>query len=451
MLNLRDEQLSIWDEILPEAIRDLPQELKKIDELLDDKRFFKPFIEQHSTQMGRPTLAIDTYVRLMYLKHRYGFGYESLIQEVGDSVTWRRFCRIPLDEKMPHSTTLVKACKRYGENIIVQLNQVLVQKLTEQKVICHRKFRTDTTVVESDIHHPTDASLLQDGVKAVTRLVKKVRGFASHAAEGFKDKTHEIKENIFAIAKVLKRRTGETRKACDAITEKIVDISEEVCQQALSVIEKIKDKGKGSVNQLKNTLQQSVDLTHQLIAQAKQVVSGNRNIPDRIVSFFDPEARPIKKGKKSKPTEFGYKARIDETESGFVTGYDLYQGNPADESLLMPAVEQHKETFNAIPHAVATDRGFTSEQNETFLAEEGIKYVSTPRRGKKNKERTEHENQPWFKDLQRYRSAGEAKISLLKRKYGLNRSRYRGLDGSKSWIGFGILTHNLRKAAKMVA
>lgn len=449
MLKLRDEQLSLWDSILPDSLRQLPEELAKIDELLDDERLMEPFIQQHQTKMGRPTLAVETYVRLMYLKFRYGWGYETLIKEVGDSFTWRRFCRIGIAEEMPDPTTLMKACKRYGEQVVKQLNERLVQKLAEEGVIKHRKLRTDTTVVESDIHHPTDASLLQDGVKVITRVVQKIRKVASHAAQGFEDRTQEIKEKILSMTKVLRRRTRESWEEVDQITQEVIQVTEKVCQQAKSVVEKIADKGIKTINQCKEKLTDAINLTDQLVEQAKQVVSGNRVIPDRIVSFFDPDARPIKKGKLSKVTEFGFKVRIDETESGFVTGYNVYQGNPSDDELLIPAVEQHQKTFGHVPHAVAADRGFGSKSNETVLTQKGVKYVSAPTRGKKSKKRTEHEKQLWFKNLQRFRAAGEAKISLLKRKYGLGRSRYRGLAGSKTWVGLGILAHNLRRAAMM--
>lgn len=180
------------------------------------------------------------------------------------------------------------------------------------------------------------------------------------------------------------------------------------------------------------------------------MVAGNRVIPDRIISFFDPEARPIKKGKLSKTVEFGYKLRIDENEDGLITGYELYQGNPSEDDLLVPAVEKHIARFGKAPNAIATDRGFGSRKNETAIQGLGVQRVSIPAKGKKSKARTEHKKQLWFQDLQRFRAAGETKISLLKRKYGLNRSRYRGFFGSKSWIGLGILTHNLVRAVQMV-
>ncbi len=367
MLKLREEQGTLWDAILPEQLRTLPEELAKIDVLLDDERFMQPFLEKHQTRRGRPTLAIETYLRLMYLKRRYGFGYETLIQEVGDSITWRRFCRIPIDEKMPDPTTLLKARQRYGEEMTEQLNEMPLQKLGEEKVLKYRKLRTDTTVVKSDIHHPTDATLLQDGVKVITRLVHKIRKVASHAARGFEDRTREVKENILSIAKLLRRRTQQSWEELNAITHQIATVTEEVCEQATTVIANVKDKGMAPVKTIKEKLGNAITLTKKVVEQAKQVVNGNRVIPDRIVSFFDPEARPIKKGKRSKTAEFGYKARIDETENGFVTGYELYIGNPSDDELLLPAVEHHQKRFGSVPHAVATDRGFGSKVNEAGL------------------------------------------------------------------------------------
>jgi IS5 family transposase len=449
MLKLREDQLTIWEVLLPEPFRSLPEELAKVDGLLDDPVFLEPFIHKHASKRGRPTIPAETYLRLMYLKFRYNLGYETLVKEVGDSITWRRFCRIAIDAKMPDDSTLIKARKRYGDDMVDQLNQALLLKLQEKEVLKTRKIRIDTTVVESDVHHPTDATLLQDGVKVITRLVRHVRKVASHAVQGFEDRTAEIKKEILSIAKLLRRRTQQSWEEINAITDKVASMTEQVCEQAQKAVEKITDKSKAATQGLKTKLGEAVDLTRKLIAQAKEVVSGNRNIPDRIVSFFDPEARPIKKGKLAKTAEFGYKLRIDENEDGLVTGYELYNGNPSDDDLLVPAIEEHISHFGKAPSAVATDRGFGSRKNENAVQGLGVKRVSIPAKGKKSKSRTEHERQLWFQDLQRFRAAGEAKISLLKRKYGLTRSRYRGFVGSKSWVGFGILTHNLKRAAQL--
>ena len=270
MLKLREDQLTLWDAILPEPFRSLPEELAKIDALLDDPAFMKPFIEKHPSQRGRPTIPAETYLRLMYLKFRYNLGYETLVKEVGDSITWRRFCRIAIDANMPDASTLIKARKRYGDDMIEQLNEALLVKLQEKELLKTRKIRIDTTVVESNVHHPTDATLLQDGVNVITRLVNRIRKIASHAVQGFQDRTAEVKKEILSIAKLLRRRTRQTWDEINAITERVTHISESVCDQAQEVAKNISEKSKAAAQALKTKLCDAVDLTRKLIAQAKK-------------------------------------------------------------------------------------------------------------------------------------------------------------------------------------
>lgn len=161
MLVVKNTQQCLWESILPPEILVLNTELSKVDTIIDDDRFLRPFIERFHTTTGRPTTPVDTYLRLMYLKFRYQLGYETLVQEVDDSIKWRKFCHIPLDKKVPHSTTLIKLTNLYGSEIVEELNHLLVQKAAEEKIIRGRSLRVDTTVVPSDIHYPTDASCYQ--------------------------------------------------------------------------------------------------------------------------------------------------------------------------------------------------------------------------------------------------------------------------------------------------
>lgn len=197
LLKIKNNQLTLWDALLPEPLRKLPEELAIVDEMLDNPSYLAPFFDAHPSRRGRPTVPAETYLRLMYLKHRYNLGYETLVQEVSDSLTWRRFCRIDLDAKVPDTTTLIKARKRYGDSMTEALNVSLLQSLQEKQLLRTRKLRTDTTVIESDIHHPTDATLLQDGITTMNRLMKHVRKVASHAAQGFEDKSREVKTGSF--------------------------------------------------------------------------------------------------------------------------------------------------------------------------------------------------------------------------------------------------------------
>ena len=154
--NSSQQNPSLWESVLPPELFKMNEELIQVDKLLDDERFFAPFRERFGTTMGRPTTAVATYLRLMYLKHRYQLGYEVLVKEASDSLAWRLFCHLDLGDRVPDSTTLIKLTHKYGADTVRSLNDALVLKLKEGKVIRGKKLRIDTTVAESDIHHPTD-------------------------------------------------------------------------------------------------------------------------------------------------------------------------------------------------------------------------------------------------------------------------------------------------------
>lgn len=457
MLRLKDPQLTIWDALLPPELLELKEELAKVDALLDDEAFLEPFIDRFNTRTGRPTVPVETYLRLMYLKFRYQLGYEVLVEEVKDSIQWRRFCRIPLDGKIPHSTTLIKLTKRYGLEAIDSLNAALIAKARDQKVIRGRKLRVDTTVVEADIHYPTDASLLSDGVKVITRTVKKLKEAGVAIRTKFQDRRRSVKKRLLSITKVVKRRSGEAYNEVRQITGEVLNAAQQVVAEAKQVIKNAKqnlyrhkDGLSQKAQQVVQSLVQAVALTEQVISQTIEVQQGKTRLPHRIVSIFDPEARPIKRGKLHAPAEFGYKVLLQETEEKMITGYRVLDGNPSDDTLLVGAVDHHIETFKRPPRAVATDRGFGSSKNEKALKERGVKRCSLPYKGKLSESRKEHQSQNWFKRLQRWRAGGEATISVLKRKFGLRRSRFRGVSGTKSWVGLGILAYNLRMIATLI-
>jgi IS5 family transposase len=164
VLRETDPQTTIWELLLPEEAKRLPAELQAVDAYLDDERFIAPWRVLFSARLGRPSVPVDTLLRLLYLKHRYGLGYESLCREVADSIGWRRFCRIGLDRPVPHPTTLVKLVRRAGPAVMERLNAALVAKLAPGKLLRARTLRVDTTVVEADVDDPTDVDLLGHAV-----------------------------------------------------------------------------------------------------------------------------------------------------------------------------------------------------------------------------------------------------------------------------------------------
>jgi transposase, IS5 family len=183
MLRERAVGESLWEAVLPAELRELPAELGKVDAILDDDRFLAPFRLRLTAWIGRPTIPIETYLRLMYLKHRYGLGYETLCREVADSFTWRRFCRIALDGRVPDPSTLMKLTKRLGPRLLEELNSELLALAVERRVLRSRRLRVDTTVVEADIRSPTDSGLCAHAVSRLTRLARRIKaaGLASRS------------------------------------------------------------------------------------------------------------------------------------------------------------------------------------------------------------------------------------------------------------------------------
>lgn len=441
-------QVSIIESLLPPEILKLPADLEKIDQILKDESFEEPFIERFNVTIGRGSVPIRPYIRLMVLKYSTVWGYETLESKVNDSLTLKKFCRIPLDKCAPDSTTLIKLNQKYGEDVIKELNQKLMKHLTQRKIIRGRKLRVDTTVVESNTHYPSDANLLKDCVDAVAKTVKKIKCVSKEATNGFRSGARKVKQQLLKVVKVLNRRTGKSQQEVKAIVDEMVQTAKESHKAGRKVLDKLGKKDTEESRRLSKRLSDTLDTVAAIIKQTEEVQSGNTHIKDRIVSIHDKEARPIKKGKLRAKVEFGYKAQIEECEKGFVSNYEVYKGNPADDSLLMDAVGRHEETFGHVPDAVTADRGYGAKDNESKLKDAGVKKVAIPAKGKKSKARSELEKSRWFRSLVRWRAGSEAKISLLKRKYGLDRSLSRGHSGTSTWVGWGILTYNLLNAVR---
>jgi transposase, IS5 family len=449
--NDSQERPSLWETVLPPELFQMNEELTRVDKLLDDERFFAPFREKFGTRMGRPTTAVATYLRMMYLKHRYQLGYEVVVKEVSDSLAWRRFCHLALDDRVPDSTTLIKLTHKYGADTVDALNDTLVLKLKEGKVIRGKKLRLDTTVVESDIHHPTDTGLLMDSIRVITRVVSKLKKAVPGIGSRFVRHTRKAKKVHLGLMKVMKGRTSQDDSALKRARDKLVKVTGEAITDGRTVqaeLELLREKPP-LVSRLREQLGEWIEAAQKVIRQTQEVIKGKRHLPRRLVSLFDTDARPIKRGKSRADTEFGRKVLLGETDHGIITTYQVLQDNPSDTALLKTGVKGHKRLFRKRLKAVAGDRGFYSRANEDWLQGSGVKQASIPKRGKISGERRRYQKQSWFKRLQRFRAGIEARISLLKRKFGLRRSLMRGSSGAKIWVGQGIFAQNLWQAARI--
>jgi IS5 family transposase len=450
VLRETDPQTTLWDALLPEEAKRLPAELVKVDTYLDDERFIAPWRTLFSARLGRPSVPIDTLLRLLYLKHRYGLGYETLCREVSDSISWRRFCRIGLDRPVPHPTTLIKLVGRAGPETIEQLNAALVTKLAQGKLLRARKLRVDTTVVEADIDYPTDADLLEGAVRKLGGLVRRVKARGAASRTRFRDRGRAAGRRMKRLARTLRRRTGVAMAEVDRLTGEVAQIARRTLGQVQAVARNARRTlarrpNDGRLGRLLDELHEMIDATQRLLAQTDQRLAGNRTIPDRLVSLADPDARPIRKGKPQHPTQFGYTLLLAEDERGFVADHQLQRGNPPDAPQLVPAVGRVIAVTGRTPGTVVGDRGFGTAANDQALESLGVKRVGLARTGTPGKARQALERTRAFRRLRNWRVGIEARISHLKRTFGLRRTRLRRLGGARTWVGLGIFAYNLQR------
>jgi IS5 family transposase len=440
-------QFSIQDYFFVQNLITMTAELTKISEILEDERFEAPIIERFKTRRGRPSVPVRVFIRLMVLKFYTGHSYEVLVEIVAKTPMYKIFCRIPLDHDVPSATALMKIVKRYGENVIEEINNELVGKLKEKGVVKGRKMRVDTTVMEANIAHPTDASLLFEGVRKLEKAMTRNRKACGKKVRQTSKKTKTMKIQLLSICKVAKRRTEEGLKEVRRITAQMAQIAKTVKEKAEKQLTKLRSETPKEQAQL-NDMLNTVNLLNRVIAQTESITATGTYPKDRIISFEDPDARPIVKGKLGKKTEFGYKVQIEESENGIVTGYKVYKGNPSDKELLEDAVVRHKKVLGKAPKEVSADRGYYKGTADADLKALGVQNVCIPKIGRKSKEREAFENTTTFKRLKSWRAGSEARISCLKRSFGMDRTQMREHSGAGIWTGYGVFSHNLRQAAR---
>lgn len=442
MLRERAVGESLWEAVLPEQLRELPPELAKVDAILEDDRFLAPFRKRLTSTIGRPTVAVETYLRLMYLKHRYGMGYETLCKEVSDSFTWRRFCRIAIDGRVPDPSTLMKLTKRLGPELLEELNAELLSVAVERKVLRSRRLRVDTTIVEADVRSPTDSGLCAHAVSRLTRLGKRVKAAGLASASRLRDRRRSVGKRVRAIsaARVRGRPALET---IDRLTAEIAQRAKQTVREARALA---RDARREAVRRrvgaaLVDQLERELEATEQVLAQTDLRLAGQRTIPDRRVSLVEADARPIRMGSPRRPTEFGYKARVADTAEGFVLVDVPARGNPGDDGLLDGAITKARASGMQL-RTVYADRGFGTRIGDAALAGHRIRDPVIPRRGRASPA----EQTPAWRRRYRFRNGLEGRISQLKRK-GLRRTRLRTLAGAQTWAGSIALAHNLQRIA----
>src|SRR5664279_5153461 len=290
------DQVSLWEAVLPAGLLRLPEELARVDELLDDEAFFGPFEEFFDPRIGRPSTPMEVYLRLMFLKFRYRLGYETLCREVSDSFTWRRFCRIPFDGAVPHPTTLMKLTTRCGSRAVDGLNRALLAKAVEAKVVRTSRVRADTTVVPANVAYPTDSGLLakggtpdrcqrhadpggrrcgphegagpvpvgrHEGARLAARLRSRAQLGRDEAKAGVQKITGELAGLAQAAVTDARKLLVNARRAANRARAKAADLA------AAGVVDAAAGRRRGRLVRAVNDLKDPVSYTHLIIEQAR--------------------------------------------------------------------------------------------------------------------------------------------------------------------------------------
>lgn len=458
MLRTVNAQPTLWEAILPAECLVLPGDLAAVDRLLSDERFFAPFAAHFDATFGRPSIPIETYLRMMFLKHRYGLGYEPLCAEVSDSIAWRRFCRVPLGTRAPHPTTLMKITKRCGPDLVDALNETLLVKAHEAQVVNLDRVRADTTVIEANIKYPTDSSLLTRAVARLTRMTARIHATGAAARTVVVDRSGEAQSHAHSIGAWLRRRSGEAKDEVMAITGQVADLADASASEAEQVVRNARrwlaahpdTPQPGRLARLIDDLDALVATTNQVVVQTRTRVAGDMPAgATRLVSLHEADARPIRKGRLGRPVEFGYKAQIVDNIDGIVLDHTVEVGNPPDAPQLEPAIARITARAGTAPDAVTADRGYGFARVDKALVELGVTTVAIPRPGKPGVARAAIQISDPFVEFVKWRTGSEGRISCLKRDYGLRRTHLNGHAGARTWVGHGVLAHNLTKIARL--
>src|SRR5215471_19071433 len=386
MIRLRHQQPSLWETFFAQEVEELWDPwMRAVDELLEDDELLDTVYDaqgkrcSQSRTRGRKQTPAEVVLRMLILKHVRNWSYATLEREVRANVVYRSFCRIGM-EKVPDAKTLVRLGQAVGPETIRELHDRLVEIAQARKVIRGSKMRVDTTVVESNIHFPTDSGLLNDGARVLTRTMKKIEQRAGGLKKRIRDRKRSVSKRVIAIAHALRHKGTEGEEKRKREYGELLHVTRQILGDARKVLKEVDDlsrRRRSRVKGLSEFLKTMAERVHRVVRQTKsRIFGGVTKSPDKIVSLFEPHTEIIRKGKAGKPNEFGKLVQLQEAENQIITHYEVYDERPADQRLLIPAVETHQRKLGRAPKLVAADAGYYSRANEDAVKELGVDYIS---------------------------------------------------------------------------
>ena len=448
--------------LVPKLVSDFEPVLRELDRLLDDDvvvQCIKADMSRrhrHSLSRGRPSTPVEVVLRLLVVKRLYGWSYEQVEHFVADSLVLRHFCRVYL-RPVPDDTTLMRWANLIGPQTVAQLNDRVVQLARQRRVTRGRKLRVDSTVVETTIHHPTDSRILGDGVRVLSRLLRRTKRVlgdtANLGSRVFQTHTRSVRRIAQQVHRLARRKGDAAAADMQQAYRRLLAVATQTVRQARRVGLLLRTHGGPIAERLVRQFDVFLPRMEQAITQADRRVLRGEAVPakEKLVSLFEPHTQVIQRQKPGKAVEFGRKLWLDEVDGGIVSRYAVLNEAGLDHPHLAASLTGHQQQFGHPPWLLAGDRGVFSPANETRAEQVGVKRIVLPVVGNATPEQRQRERTGWFRRGFRFRAGIEGRISVLRRCYGLDRCRDHGADGMGRWVGWGIVTANLVTTARTVA
>ena len=459
MTRIADPQINFADiEFLTQGI-DLDPILKRMSDFLDDQPKIVERVRQDlqgglkKPNTGRTAMTATQVLRSLVVMRVKNWDYRELRERIADGYTLRRFTGFN-SQRVPKHDAFNRAFNKLQPQTMQALNELVLKAAVDLGLEDGKRLRVDTTVVETDIHHPTDNTLLWDVVRVITRLVGRLAELVPNGITGFTNRKRSARRRMQEIQRMTARQRHTQQKGK---YRHLIGITQQVVHNARGVLEKTKDQCAVDlmddlvIGELRRKIDHYCQLGARVIDQSRRRVLEGEQVPsaEKIYSIFETHTDLIKRGKIQKPIEFGHKIFLAESARGLITQYRVLEGNPSDHIHVTPSLKCHKKTFGLAPDWYSSDRGFFSVEN--IKACKGVKLVCIPQRGGKRTARREaFEKSPEFKKGQRFRAGIEGRISVLFRGRGMKRCLAEGRERFEVLVGAAVLTNNLMTIARLL-
>jgi transposase, IS5 family len=459
MTRIADPQINFADmEFLTQGI-DLDPILKRTSEFLDNQSEIVKLVGQDlqwglkKPDTGRTAITPAQVLRSLVLMRIKNWDYRELRERIADGYTLRRFTGF-YSRRVPKHDAFNRAFNKLRPQTLKALNELVLKAAVDRGLEDGKKLRVDTTVVETDIHHPTDSTLLWDVVRVITRLMSRLAELLPNGIDGFSDRRRSARRRMQEIQRMT---PGQRHALQQDKYRQLIAITQQVVRNARGGLAKTKDECAVDllddilIGELRRSIEHYCQLGDRVIDQSRRRVLKGEQVPleEKIYSIFETHTDLIKRGKVQKPIEFGHKIFLAESARGLITQYDVLQGNPSDHLQVAPSLKRHQETFGFAPALYSSDRGFFSDENSHACQD--VKLVCIPQRGgKRTAEREAFEKSPEFKKGQRFRAGIEGRISVLFRGRGMKRCLAEGRERFEVLVGAAVLTNNLMTIAHLL-